>query len=92
MFFCPWNAVYRAAVITDRTTLKDTARLRSRAVKLGVLRAPFAKAALLIEIDPRYASFPQFREPADKRPIFRAHHPVPFHPSPLRYAPTKRRR
>jgi hypothetical protein len=90
VFFCPWNAVLRAAVVTDRTTLKDAGRLRGPAVKLGVLWAPFAKAALLIQIDPRYAVFPQFREPDEKRPIFRAYHPGPFHPSPIWYAPTKR--
>lgn len=90
VFFCPWNAVHRAAVVTDRTTLKDAGRLRNPAVKLGVLWAPFAKAALLIEIDPRYAVFPQFREPDEKRPFFRACHPGPFRRSLIWYAPTKR--
>lgn len=90
VFFCPWNGVHRAAVVTDRTTLKDAGRLRNPAVKLGVLWAPFARAALLIEIDSRYAVFPRFREPDEKRPIFRAYHPGPFHPSLIWYAPTKR--
>jgi hypothetical protein len=86
VFFCPWNAVHRAAVVTDRATLKDAAGLRSPAVKLGVLWAPFAKAALLIEVDPRYAIFPRFREPDEKRPIFRAYDPGPYHLSPIWYA------
>lgn len=90
VFFCPWNAVQRAAVVTDRTALKSAGRLRNPGVKLGVLWAPFAKAALVIEIDPRSAVFPEFREPDQKRPIFRPYHPGPFTPSSIWYAPTKR--
>jgi hypothetical protein len=83
VFFCPWDGVHRAAVVTDRATLKAAGRLRSPGVKLGVLWAPFAKAALVLEIDPRYAVFPQFREPDEKRPIFRTYHPGPFRPSAI---------
>ena len=91
VFFCPWDAVRRAAVVTDQATLRNAADLRKgRAVKLGVLWAPFARAALLIEVDPRAAVIPEFRPPDTERPFFRSAHMTGNELSPVWYVPTKR--
>lgn len=90
VFFCPWDGVQRAMVVTDAGALKEAGGLRKPPVRLGVLWAPFAKAALLIEIDKRRAVFPEFREPDWSRPFFRPYHPGPFSQSRIWYAPTRR--
>ena len=91
VFCCPWDGVRRAAVVTDRATLRDAAGLRKgRAVKLGVLWAPFARAVLLIEVDPRAVVIPEFRPPDTERPFFRSGHMVGNELSPVWYVPTRR--
>lgn len=98
VFTCPWSAVRRAAVVTDKATLKAAGKLRlppvtrggRRVLPLGVLWAPFTKAALLIEVDPRQAVFPEFREPDLKRPLFRPYHSALARPSAIWYVPTRR--
>jgi hypothetical protein len=90
VFFCPWDGVRRAAVVTDRARLRDAADLRrGPGVKLGVLWAPFARAALLIEIDPRAVVVPEFRPPDSERPFFRPAHLVGNALSPVWYVPTR---
>lgn len=89
--FAPWDAVRRVAVITDKSGMRDARTLGKRDVnRIGVLTAPFARAALLIEIDPGRASVPDFHEPHEKLPFFRLGHLTPFEDSPVWYVPTRR--
>lgn len=86
----PWDAVRRTAVITGRPALRDARSLsRRNSNRIGVLTAPFTRAALLIEVDPRLADVPDFREPDEHVPFFRLGHTTPFEDSPVWYVPTR---
>jgi hypothetical protein len=75
VFSCPWEAVRMLEFTTDRTTLRGLRRASTsastRGVKaragwavgfyLGMLTAPFMRAALVIHVDPERAQFPAFR-------------------------------
>ena len=75
LFTCPWSAVQAARVVTDPAELRQfrtssryhtlTNRWGSSArmtgCKLGVLPAPFMRAALVIDVDPTVATTPQCR-------------------------------
>lgn len=75
----PWDAVRRAAVITDKPGLRDARRLNKRDItEIGVLTAPFTRAVLLIEIDPGRVVIPDFREPDTERQLWRYSHTTPF--------------
>jgi hypothetical protein len=65
VFFCPWDAVRRVEVVTDRDELKklrwaapDIGWKRIKTVRLGRLWSPYMRAALVINLDPDRASFP----------------------------------
>jgi hypothetical protein len=89
--FIPWNAVRRAAVITDKSGLRDARLLSNRKItKVGVLTAPFTRAALLIEVDPDRVVVPEFREPHERLPMWTLGHMTPFELSPVWYVPTRR--
>lgn len=77
VFSCPWRGILALEVTTDRKRLGQLHKTAHRAPSknlratgggpvvgfyLGMLTAPFAKAALVIEIDPEYAQFPTFRD------------------------------
>jgi hypothetical protein len=88
--FVPWNAVRRAAVITDKSGLRDARLLSKRNItKVGVLTAPFTRAALLIEVDPDRVVVPEFHEPHERRPMWTLGHMTPFELSPVWYVPTR---
>jgi hypothetical protein len=90
VLFCPWEAVRRAAVITDRRALRDARSLSSRdVIRLGVLSGPFTRAALLIEVDPDRVGLPRFREPDIDRPFWRPAHMAPVEVSPVWLVPTR---
>lgn len=75
VFFCPWEAVRLLELTTDRKKLRELKRASTsastRGVKaragvaigfyLGMLVAPFMRAALVIHVDPERAQFPAFR-------------------------------
>lgn len=87
----PWDAVRRVAVITDKKDLRDARLLDKRNInRIGVLTAPFARAALLIEIAPSRVTVPDFRERDEKVPMVRLGHLTPFEGSPVWYVPTRR--
>lgn len=91
VFFCPWEGVRRATVITDKPALRDTRRLSNRdIIRLGALTAPFTRAALLIEVDPDRVIIPEFREPDTERQFWRYSHLTPVESSPVWYVPTRR--
>jgi hypothetical protein len=89
--FVPWNAVRRAAVITDKSGLRDARLLSNRKItKVGVLTAPFTRAVLLIEVDPDRVVVPEFHEPHERLPMWTLGHMTPFELSPVWYVPTRR--
>lgn len=86
----PWDAVRQVAVITDKPGLRDARMLaRQKVNRVGVLTAPFTRAALLIEVDPARVVVPDFHEPHEKLPVFRLGHLTPFEESPVWYVPTR---
>lgn len=86
----PWDAVRQAAVITGKTGLRDARLLGKRDLnRIGVLTAPFARAALLIEVDPSRVTIPDFRERDEQLPVWRLGHMTPFENSPVWYVPTR---
>jgi hypothetical protein len=90
VLFCPWDAVRRAAVITDKPALRDARSLsRQGVIRLGVLSAPFTRAALLIEVDPDRVVLPEFREQDIDRPFWRPAHMAPVEVSAVWYVPTR---
>ena len=90
VLFAPWDAVRRVAVITDKPALRDARSLsRQGVIRLGVLPAPFTRAALLIEVDPDRVVLPEFREPDTDRPFWRPAHMAPVEVSPVWYVPTR---
>lgn len=100
VFFCPWQGVQRAEVVTDEAELRklkrhraiDTADARGRRVPvlaLGRLWAPHMKAALVLTVDLSVASVPEFRPPDARRYWFKFSDFTPFRPSPVWFAPTR---
>ncbi|MEO7194224.1 MAG: hypothetical protein ABIZ05_05280 [Pseudonocardiaceae bacterium] len=75
VFSCPWDAVRLLELTTDHKKLRALKRTSTsaptRGVKaragwamgfyLGMLTAPFMRAALVIHVDPERAQFPTFR-------------------------------
>jgi hypothetical protein len=93
VLFAPWDAVRHCAVITDKSVLHDAADMRNaggRVVKIGVMWAPFAKAGLLIEVDPDRVVVPRFKEADDHRTFWRPAHRGVAKVSPVWYVPTRR--
>lgn len=91
--FVPWDAVRRVAVITDKPGLREARRLSSRQLtRIGVLTAPFTRAALLIELNPYRATVPDFHEPHEKRPFWTPGHLTPFELSTVWHIPTRQPR
>lgn len=87
----PWQAVRRAAVVTDKPSIREAGDLRKgAAIKLGVLWSPFARSVLLVEVDPDRVVLPKFREQDIDRPFWRPAHRAPVHLSPVWYVPTRR--
>lgn len=87
----PWRAVRNTAVVTDQPGLREAGDLRKGgAVQLGVLWSPFARSALLIEVDPDRVILPKFREQDIDRPFWRPAHRAPVRLSPVWYVPTRR--
>lgn len=93
VLFCPWDAVRRIAVVTDKSGLRDARSLRGRQgelIRIGVLTGPFTRAALLIETDPERVVTPEFREPQTERPLWTPPHMESVELSPVWYVPTRR--
>ena len=75
VFSVPWSGVLELRVSTNRHELRQLSRQSRRAstkgatarggmaigLYLGMLTPPFMRAALIIEIDPELATFPEFR-------------------------------
>lgn len=90
-FFCPWDAVRSAEVVTDRSYIRSTNRkFRERGkVALGMFYAPFTLSALFLDVDVNAVTVPEFRPPDTERPFFRpANFAVPF-TSPVWLVPTR---
>jgi hypothetical protein len=73
VFFCPWDAVHRVDVVTDRAELRklrwdapDIGWRRGNTVSLGRLWSPYMRAALVINIDRDHASFPRVLQPDEE--------------------------
>ncbi len=88
-FRCPWPAVQRIGVVTDRQVIKAMIRYSPHARKrapLGNLATPFMRAALVIWVDNDQAVTPEFR-PA--RGLLAAGWSRPGFAQPLWVAPTR---
>jgi hypothetical protein len=91
-FRCPWPAVQRIGVVTDRHAIKTMIRHSYHGRKptpLANLATPFMQAALVIWVDLELATFPAV-EPA--RGVMWANWSSPGYPQPLWVAPTRRPR
>ncbi|OIV37169.1 hypothetical protein BIV57_12640 [Mangrovactinospora gilvigrisea] len=98
VFSCPWDAVQRIEVVTERTELK---RLRSEAldvgfraggaIRLGRLWAPFMRAALVVNVDVDRAEFPRVlrQGEATQTPLGRRSNQRLVIESPVWFAPTR---
>lgn len=75
VFSVPWTGVQSLTVVTDRKELRRLRKQSRQGPKrgmrarghvagfwLGMLVPPFVRAALVIEVDPESADFPEFRE------------------------------
>lgn len=76
VFSCPWDAVRSLELTTGRKKLralmKASTSASTRGIKaragvaigfyVGILAAPFMRAALVIHVDPERAQFPEFRK------------------------------
>jgi hypothetical protein len=91
LFCCPWPAIQHLEVITDRTEVRKLAKTRHNdgLLPLGKLWAPFMKAALVIQVDLRHATVPEFRPPDTRRYWFKVSRPGAFAISPVWFAPTR---
>ena len=88
-FRCPWPAVQRIGVVTDRQAIKTMIRYSSHGRKptpLGNLATPFMRAALVIWVDSEQAVTPAI-QPA--RGLLAANWSSPGFPQPLWVAPTR---
>lgn len=65
VFFCPWDDLHLAQVVTDRRELRRLSRLGrgGTITRLGLLWSPFMPAALVMRINPYAVSTPEFRPP-----------------------------
>ncbi|MFR0359001.1 hypothetical protein [Streptomyces sediminimaris] len=99
VFFCPWDAVQRVEVITERREIRKFAKLgegvgasrtetASRAIRLGLLTAPYMRAVLVLNVDLSAASVPRFRPPAEGS-FWKPGSPQRFAPSPVWCVPTR---
>ncbi|WP_405671015.1 hypothetical protein [Streptomyces sp. NBC_01530] len=99
VFFCPWDAVQRVEVITERKEIRKIAKLgegvgasrsevATRAIKLGLLTAPYMRAVLVLNVDLSAAVIPEFRPPVE-RSFWKSGSPQRFAPSPIWCAPTR---
>ncbi|MEV8568650.1 hypothetical protein AB0436_24225 [Streptomyces sp. NPDC051322] len=99
VFFCPWDAVQQVDVITDRAEIRKIAKLgdgvgtsrvevATRAIKLGLLTAPYMRAVLVLNVELSRASVPEFRPPVE-RSFWKSGSPQRFAPSPIWCAPTR---
>jgi hypothetical protein len=98
VFSCPWDGVRAITVITDPAVLKELhrrswgGRRAGLRTLLGVLGAPYMRAALVIKVDLRQATFPHF---SDKRGLLYGFVPAPGsiqrrEPWPYWAVPTRR--
>ena len=73
VFFCPWDDLHLAQVVTDRRELRRLSRLGrgGTITRLGLLWSPFMRAALVMRINPYAVSAPEFRPPDPHRYWFR---------------------
>jgi hypothetical protein len=88
-FRCPWPAVQRIGVVTDRQTIKTMIRYSYHGRKptpLGNLATPFMRAALVVWVDSEQAVPPAI-EPA--RGLLVANWSSPGFSQPLWVAPTR---
>jgi hypothetical protein len=100
VFFCPWDAVQRVEVITERDEIRKIAKLgegvgssrievATRTIKLGLLTAPYMRSVLVLNVDLSAAIVPEFRPPVE-RSFWKTGSPQRFAPSPIWCAPTRR--
>jgi hypothetical protein len=100
VFFCPWDAVQRVAVVTDRKEIRKIAKLGAGVgasllsagtgtIRLGPLTAPYTRAALVLDVDLAAASVPEFRPPDTRRYWFKTSAPQRFVSLPVWSAPTR---
>jgi hypothetical protein len=73
VFFCPWDDLHLAQVVTDRRELSRLSRLGrgGTITRLGLLWSPFMRAALVMRINPYAVTVPEFRPPDAHRYWFR---------------------
>ncbi|WP_328329977.1 hypothetical protein [Streptomyces sp. NBC_00455] len=99
VFFCPWNAVQRVEVVSDHQEIRKIAKLgrdvgssrletATGTIKLGLLTAPYMRAAIVINVDLTAASVPEFRPP-EERSFWKTSAPQRFAASPVWSAPTR---
>jgi len=102
VFSCPWEAVQRIEVVTDRREIRRYARLgrnvggtrlesATRTMRLGLLTSPSMKALLVINVDLTAPGvrIPEFRPPDTQRHWFTSSAPQRFAPHPVWVAPTR---
>ena len=90
-FFCPWPASRSAEIVTDHAYIRRTNKdsREPGKVALGMFYAPFTRSALLLEVDIKAVTIPEFRPPDTSRPFFRpANFAVPY-TSPVWLVPTR---
>jgi hypothetical protein len=91
LFCCPWPAIQHLEVITDPAEVRKLAKSRhgDGLLAVGRLWAPFMTAALVIQVDLKHASVPEFRPPDTRRYWFKVSRPGSFVISPVWFAPTR---
>jgi hypothetical protein len=93
VFSCPWDGVQAMTLVTDPAALRELhrrswgGRRAGLRTLLGVLGAPYMRAALVIKVDPRLATFPQF---SDKRGLLYNFVPSPGPSSAAQRGPAGR--
>lgn len=91
VFFCPWDAVRRVEVITDRARLPGRRDASLGGVlQLGVFWAPFSRAVLEMHVDPRGVGIPEFRPPDEGRSWFKVSDVTQYELSAVWSVPTRR--
>ncbi|MCX4724632.1 hypothetical protein ACIPW9_31790 [Streptomyces sp. NPDC090052] len=99
VFFCPWDAVQRVEVVSDHQEIRKIAKVgrdvgssrletATGTIKLGLLTAPYMRAAIVINVDLTAASVPEFRPP-EQRSFWKTSAPQQFAASPVWSAPTR---
>lgn len=73
VFFCPWDDLHLAQVVTDRSELRRLSKLARGGpiTRLGLLWSPFTRAALVMRVNPYAVSAPEFRPPDPHRYWFK---------------------